>query len=151
MTECVKVCVRAPVRLYALQAALLACHVSSSIVLRCLRYNERPAAAACTALAAASPLLPSPPPSSSSSSLLHHPLPLSSRPPLLLCYFKWRGALWVLQCLSRACLVTYGGDGEQEKTTTPRVLLGPHQSIRLQHIRGDRVGGGRICRDQHGV
>lgn len=29
------------------------------------------------------------------------------------------------------------------RTTIPRVPLGPHQSIRLQHIRADGGGGGR--------
>lgn len=79
MTVCVMVCVRAPVRLYALQAAFLVCHVSSSIVLRCLRYNERPAAAACIALAAASSPLP-PISSSSITPSLSHSLPLSLPP-----------------------------------------------------------------------
>lgn len=79
---------------------------------------------------------PSPPPSSSSS------FPPASSSLLLLCYFKRSGASWVLQCLSRACLVTYGGGSGPRKTTIPRVPRGPHQSIRLQHIRGDGVGGG---------
>lgn len=125
--------------------SLLGCHVSSSIV---LRYNERPAA--CAALTASSSITPLP-------SFLPPPHP-HPPPPFcaLLCYFKWSGASWVLQCLSRACLVTYGGNGSPQRTTIPRVPRGPHQSIRLQHIRGDGVGGGgggwgRICRDQYGV
>lgn len=93
---------------------------------------------------------PSPPPPFSS----HPSLPLSIHLPsllllllpppsplFLLCYFKWRGASWVLQCFCRACLVTYGDEGSQRKTTIPRVPLGPHQSIRLHHIREDGVGG----------
>lgn len=97
-----------------------------------LRYNKRPAAAACARRLLLHRPLPPHPPLPPAFSLLLRPL----------CYFKWSGASWVLQCLSRACLVTYGGDGSPQKTTIPRVPPGPHQSIRLQHIRGDGVGGG---------
>lgn len=87
--------------------------------------------------------LPLPPPPSSLPLSLSRALPCA-----LLCYFKRSDASWVLQCLSRACLVTYGGGGSSRKTTIPRVPRGPHQSIRLQHIRGDGVGGDGVGRGE---
>lgn len=146
----VTVCVRAPVPtrrlVVAFLAASLGCHVSSSIVLS-LRYNARPAAAACTALTASS--------SSSSSitpsSLLPPPPPRSCA---LLCYFKRSSASWVLQCLSRACLVTYGGDGSPQRLQYPE-CPGGHIKVSdyntLEGMKWEEEDGGRICRDQYGV
>lgn len=68
-------------------------------------------------------------PSSFITLLLPPSLLCSLRSCALLCYFKRSGASWVLQCLLRACLVTYGGDGSRQRTTIPRVPLGAHIKV----------------------
>lgn len=75
-----------------------------------------------------------PPPSSSS---ITHPLPVA-----LLCYFKWSSASWDMQCLCRACLVTYGGDGSPLKTTIPIVPRGHIKVSDYNTLEGEEDGGG---------
>lgn len=58
------------------------------------------------------------------------------RPPPL-CYFKRSSASWVLECLSRACLATYGVTTAR-KDYNSQSAPGARQSIRLQHMG---VGG----------
>ena len=99
-----------------------------------------------------SPPPPPPPPPPPS------PPPLSSLLPprscALLCYFKRSSASWVLQCLSRACLVTYGGDGSPQRLQYPE-CPGGHIKVSdyntLEGMKWEEEDGGRICRDQYGV
>ncbi|KAG7233323.1 hypothetical protein INR49_007222 [Caranx melampygus] len=52
------------------------------------------------------------------------------------------------KCLSRACLVTYGGDGSPQKTTIPRVPRGHIKVSDYNTLEGmEWEEEGRICRD----
>lgn len=65
------------------------------------------------------------------------------RPPPL-CYFKRSSASWVLECLSRACLATYGVTVARKDYNT-QSAPGAWQSIRLQHMGvGVRWGVDRL-------
>lgn len=70
---CSRVLIPPRCRIFAFRAAFLACHVSSSIVLSCLRYNEQQQQRASRSPPPPPPPSPTPPPSPS----------LLLRPPVL--------------------------------------------------------------------